>query len=265
MSSVPSGEATPQGVRLTIPLHRPYVTYALLAIIAGIFLFQIVYNQANFPDREPLTNWGALEFQSVLKGDYYRLFTSMFLHVNEIHIAFNAIALYYTGRQIEPFFGHFRFGLIYFLGGLLGSILSFMLTRATSVGASGAIFAIFGAEMVFLYRNRGLLGPRARSALQSLVILMVINFGFGILTNVSPSSTLVIDNWGHFGGLIGGLLLTWFIGPEYQISIDATAPMGQRLTDKNALTKTWPVPVAFVVGLVLIMVVSLGNLHSTVR
>src|SRR5258708_36948653 len=77
-----------------------------------------------------------------------------------IHIGFNGYALWPVGRLIEIFFGHARFALIYLLGGLCGSGTSFIFSRGASLGASGAIMAIFGAEMVFLYQNRRLLGGK---------------------------------------------------------------------------------------------------------
>jgi rhomboid protease GluP len=152
-----------------LPITRPLVTYVLLGTIIAVFVAQTVAQQESYPD--PLTLAGALDFRRVLRGEYYRLVTSMFLHLGLAHIFFNGWALWSFGQTVERLFGHTRFVLIYFLGGLCGSIASFIFTRGLSVGASGAIFAIFGAEMVFLYHNRRVLGEAARQDLQSLIFL----------------------------------------------------------------------------------------------
>src|SRR5690606_30425031 len=112
----------------------------------------------------------------LVQGQYHRLFTAMFLHAGLLHIFFNMYALYLFGSILEPLFGHLRFIIIYLLGGLTGSVLSVvlgdpnppfaqMVFAGASVGASGAVFAIFGAEMVFIYRHRALLGERGRAQL----------------------------------------------------------------------------------------------------
>src|SRR5262245_4890459 len=163
-----------RSVQIVLPLSKPTVTRVLLIIIVAIFVLQLVLLQLN--GEEPLTDWGAIDFQRILQGEYYRLFTAMFLHGGAAHIFFNGLALWSIGRTVESLFGSRRFSLIYFLGGLSGSIASFIFTRGVSVGASGAIFAIVGAEIVFLYNNRQLLGRRAQQELQSLVFLAAINF-----------------------------------------------------------------------------------------
>jgi rhomboid protease GluP len=250
-------------VQIRIPTSRPYITYGLLASIVGVFLLQLVYEQIN-ERPNPLTPWGALDtIRIVRNGEYYRLFTSMFLHVNQIHLFFNGLALYSFGRSVEAFFGHIRFFLIYFLGGLCGSVASFILTRGTSVGASGAIFAIFGAEMIFLYANRQLLGASALSQLRSLVVLAVINFGFGIYTQLTPGA-LRLDNWAHVGGFFAGVVLTWFMGPQYKLRADAAVEGGIRIVDGNAsINKVWRTTALFAIGLVVATVYAVANWRTS--
>src|SRR5262249_827736 len=137
-------------------------------ILVVIFVIQLGLAQTYYPD-DPVLNWGKLYFYNVLHGEYYRLLSAMFLHAGVAHIGFNAYALSVVGRTIERFFGHVRFAVLYFLGGLSASLTSFAFSRGASVGASGAIMAIFAAEMVFLYQNRQIFGQeRTNRQLRSL-------------------------------------------------------------------------------------------------
>lgn len=253
-------EQTPEVLALNLPTRRPILTYILLSVIVGIFVVQVIYAQVNFPRPEPITDWGALNYARVVfRGEHYRLFTAMFLHAGEVHLLFNGLALWVFGRTVESVFGTARFALIYFLGGLTGSLASLFLTRGLSVGASGAIFAIFGAEMVFLYRNRELLGRAAREQLQSLIMLALLNFGLGIFTQVAPT-TVSIDNWAHGGGFVGGIILTWFIGTHYRLVPDSSLLFGARLVDDRRLSKTWYLAVLYAIGLAVSTVYTLNAL-----
>jgi rhomboid protease GluP len=213
----PGGPDEPQNQRvmLHIPVVRPYVVYALIAI--NVLIFFLAFYAFSDIQRLQLYNWGANNQRAVLEfGEYYRLLTAMFLHGSLVHILFNMYALWIIGQTVEGLFGHVRFVLIYFLGGLAGSILSVMLNPAgvTSVGASGAVFAIFGAEMIYLYEHRTLLGAIGRAQLRQLLMIAGINFAYGILTTFSPGGVR-IDNWGHVGGFIGGLIMARLIGPIF--------------------------------------------------
>jgi len=255
----PQQSAEQQVVALRLPTSRPIITYALLAIIVLVFIAQMVTSQLNFPD-QPLLRFGAIDFRRILAfGEYYRLFTSMFLHVSPVHIFFNGLALWQFGQSVERFFGHTRFALIYFLGGLCGSIASFIFTRGLSVGASAAIFAIFGAEMIFLYRNRRLLGPAAQRELRSLIILLLINLGLGFYTQFGPSE-VIIDNWAHIGGFFAGVVLAWFIAPQYRLQTDLATPTGYRVEDSNPVTRSWIAPAIFGIALLVALVYAAANL-----
>jgi len=231
-----------------MPLAEPRLTYALLAVIVLIFMYFLSLpfeGQSEF-----LTRWAKVN-DLIREGEPYRLLTSMFLHLNLMHILFNGYALFVIGRDVEALFGHVRFALIYFLGGLSGSLASFVFTDAPSVGASGAIFAIFGAEMVYFYQHRALHGERGRQHLNQLVILMVINLALGFF---SSATTFRIDNAGHIGGLVGGLVLTWFIGPRYNVQADPTAEVGLRVVDQNPLQRWAMASVVYALALAVALV-----------
>ncbi len=250
----------PPGARVIFPLTRPVLTYGLLGVIVAVFCGQLVSAQLNDPRPEALTAFGALDFRSVLNGEYYRLLTSMFLHVNPAHLVFNGLALYYIGLTIESFFGRARFAIIYFLSGLCGSVASFLLTQGTSVGASGAIFGLFGAELVFLYQNRPILGKSGQERFRELILLALLNLGFGLFTQFAQTPVR-IDNWGHIGGFAAGLALTWVIGPRLQADPKPVADNTYRLSDINALGRTWIAPVVFALGLILVMMYALTTLR----
>jgi rhomboid protease GluP len=95
------------------------------------------------------------------------------------------------------------------VSGFAGVVASFVFTLAPSLGSSTAIFGLLGAHAVFAYKNQGVFGPQARRALRSIVNIAVINLVIGL----SPG----IDNWGHVGGLIGGLVISWVGGPVYSL------------------------------------------------
>lgn len=259
MSNPPPGRE-PRLVRVSLPTSRPILTYVILALIVGIFVIQTLYRQINGIFRDPIMEWGALNYELVRGGEYYRLFTAVFLHVDHIHLFFNALALYYFGRSVETFFGTGRFGLIYLLGGLCGSVFSFVFNRGISVGASGAIFAVLGAAMVFLYFNRTLLGQRALEELRWLGITVAFNFALGLLIEAVPGAA-GIDNWAHGGGFFAGIVLAWFMSPQYRLKQDPSAEQGVRIEDSTEPNKLWLTPSLFAAGLLAAMIYAVVNMR----
>lgn len=232
----PAGAAPerPQA-RLHIPAVTPVVTYALLAINIAVFAIGFLNPHLN----DQMLNWGDSDPSGVLRyGEYYRLVTAMFLHAGAAHIFFNMLVLYSFGSSMERIFGHVRYAAIYFLGGLGGSVLSVVLGNEPSVGASGAIFAIIGAEFVFLYQHRKLLGAAGRSRRQTLLITAVMTFIIGIMSNVS-NSAVQIDNWGHLGGVLGGAALAWYISPVFLLKRQPNSDTEFNAEDVNPLNKKY--------------------------
>jgi rhomboid protease GluP len=256
----------PQQLILHIPSVKPYVTYTFIAINLIVFFIRAASPQLD----EQIFLWGANHQPDVLvNGELHRLFTSMFLHAsifgarggyalqNSIHLIFNMYLLYVVGQQIERLFGHVRFALIYLLGGLAGSILSTILGGANSysVGASGAVFAILAAQFVYLYQHRKLLGARGRAQMQSLIIMAAMNLILGALTGLGGSS-LRIDNWAHLGGIIGGLALTWAIGPIYIVRRHPEQPNALLGEDINPLRKRYWAISVYAIALMSILIVA---------
>lgn len=254
----PEPPSEPQ-ITLRIPLVPARATYILLAINLLVFGLGMVSPRM---ERDLFITGANRAYEVLVQGEYYRLFTSMFLHGSLMHIFFNMYALYIIGRGIEPVFGSVRFSLIYLLGGLAGSIFSVVMgnpdpfTGVPSVGASGAVFALFGAEMIYLYRHRKLMGERASRQLRSLLMLLGINLFIGLASWVG-SSAIRIDNWAHLGGLAGGLALTWLLGPIFSAKLDPEQPYRLIAEDTNTLQKNyWLVSIYGIVLVAVLAVVS---------
>ncbi len=152
--------------------------------------------------------FGAKANAAIKAGEYWRLLTPIFLHIGVLHLIFNQYALSIFGREMETIFGTARFAAIYLLSGLFGSLASFAFNPVISAGASGAIFGIIGAMAAFFLRNRQTLGQMGRDQLRSLLVLI----GFNLFLGTAVSG---IDNWGHIGGLISGIVLGLLLAPTY--------------------------------------------------
>lgn len=141
----------------------------------------------------------------VLEGEYYRLFTAMFLHGDIQHLAFNMYSLWALGSNLEIMMPKWKYVILYLVSGLGGSYLShLMMGDIVSIGASGAIFGLLGALIGYVMRNREMF---RRGALMNLLVIAGINLAWGF----QPGSG--IDNFGHLGGLITGFLLSLIIKP----------------------------------------------------
>lgn len=177
---------------------KPIVTYILIVLCLIMFVvsgFGI--------DTMMLIKYGA-NFSGLVKdGEIYRLITYMFLHAGIFHIFFNMYSLYIIGPKVEDFFGKWKFLFIYMISGISGGLLSVAMNgNVVSVGASGAIFGLFGSLLYFGYNYRGYIGNIIRSQILPIVIYNLL-LGFFISG---------IDMWGHIGGLIGGLITSYMLG-----------------------------------------------------
>jgi rhomboid protease GluP len=141
----------------------------------------------------------------VLKGELYRLFSSMFLHSDMMHIMMNMLSLFMVGSMVERLFSTGAYLGIYFMSGLVGAFVSiYMHPVGWAVGASGAIFGIFGALAGFAFVHRQRMQAEFMSFMRSFGLVLVINFVLGI---AMPS----IDMSAHIGGLFAGIVGGFFI------------------------------------------------------
>jgi membrane associated rhomboid family serine protease len=206
-ANAPSNPTPPMPKSIANPhtLVTPTFTFLLIAVNVLVFIVTLSY--------PILLDWGANNHTLVFQfGEYYRLATSMFLHANFEHVLLNMVCLYSVGRVVESYYGHTRFLLAYFLGGLCGSISSAVLgdPSIVAVGASGAVFALFGAEVFYYQRFQHVFGGDGK--LGSSAITIVLNF----LNGIRPDSG--IDNWAHLGGLVGGMLVALITAPHLALT-----------------------------------------------
>jgi membrane associated rhomboid family serine protease len=181
------------------------LAWSLVAANVGMFLATQLLSARG--SRTALIVLGAKVTPLIDQGEYWRLFTAMFLHAGVPHLMFNMLAILTFGRMAEVIFGHTRFLVIYVVAGLAASTASYAFTRGLSVGASGAIFGIAAAVVVFYARNRRVAGDAGRSQIMGYSALLGINLVLGF---ISPG----IDNWGHLGGMVAGAALAWALAPR---------------------------------------------------
>ena len=204
----------PQSVRVSMPSSVPYVTYSIVGVTTVMYLLQVAsvyfFGYANAVSQiDWLEAFGARINEFIRAGELWRLLTPALLHASIPHILFNMYALVVFGVGLERNFGHWRFLTLYVLGAFTGNVLSFLLSSGYSVGASTAIFGLIGAEGIFLYQNRKMLGNQFGRAIGNIVFIVAIN----LLLDLTPG----IDIWGHIGGLLGGLIFTFFAGPRFVV------------------------------------------------
>lgn len=198
----------PQSVRVALPQAAPYVTYAIIGITVFFYILQLA-TQALLQVDVPVAFFIKAN-DLIREGQLWRLLTPALIHGSLAHIGFNMYALFSFGTSLERYFGRGRFITLYLLGAFAGNVMSFLFSDAYSLGASTAIFGLIGAEAVFLYRNRKLLAGQFRGAIGNVLFIIAINL---FLVGSLPG----IDNWGHIGGLLGGLMFTWFASPLWEI------------------------------------------------
>jgi membrane associated rhomboid family serine protease len=182
-------------------------TNALLIAIAIPFVIEVIVGgpQALFnPSSKTLYNLGAMFPPAVANGQFWRLFTAMFLHAGIIHIALNAYFFYLFGRTVEGTLGRGWMVVIYMVSGFLASVASYAFGPVTTlaVGASGAIAGVFGAFIAYAYKRRhmAMWAANLRMALTVIVLNAVISLG-----------VRAIDWRAHVGGLIAGFVIGYLV------------------------------------------------------
>lgn len=240
-------EAVPpqQPVRVPLPQSAPYVTYTIIGVTIAFYLMQIgsvlIFGYpTSYGNIDWLELFGARINDFIRAGQIWRLFTPALLHGSIPHIFFNMYALYSLGTGLERYFGRNRFLLLYVLGAFAGNVTSFLFTNGYSVGASTAIFGLIGAEAVFLIQNRKMFAGQFNRAIGNVIFVILINL---FLVGSIPG----IDNWGHIGGLIGGVMFTSFAGPIWEVE---SSFLGYSLVDKRSAREmiTGAAVVAFIFG-----------------
>ncbi|NPV86772.1 MAG: rhomboid family intramembrane serine protease [Anaerolineae bacterium] len=218
-------------IQIQLPQRKAIITYTLLAVTICVFAIQIISESLTGYDYPALLGMKVNPY--IQMGEYWRLMTPVMLHGSIAHLAFNMYALFVIGRGLERHYGHLRFAMLYFVAAFCGNVFSYLFSPKASLGASTAIFGLIAAQGIFIYANRFLFGSQARAMLANVIGIVVINLLFGL----SPG----IDNWGHLGGLIGGLGFAWFAGTQYQV---IQTQSGYLMQDTRQNTRAWLVAIA---------------------
>ncbi|MDQ2854031.1 MAG: rhomboid family intramembrane serine protease [Chloroflexota bacterium] len=191
--------------------YAAYVTWALVAINVVVFLVDAILSGGSgfslTGGSGPLSEAGAVYGPAVASGEWWRLITAAFLHLGILHIGFNMYALWLFGPLMEQMYGHLEYAVIYLLCALGGNVLTILAApNVPALGASGAIFGLFGLAFIVSRRRHLLLGPQARAMLSRVGTLLVLNL---IITFSVP----FISWTGHVGGLAVGAVIGLLLAP----------------------------------------------------
>ncbi len=181
--------------------QKAVCTTALIIVNIAVFLIMSIFG--NTEDAVFMLRHGAMYEPAVTQDyEFYRLFTSMFLHFGIDHLLNNMVLLGALGWNLESEVGKVRYVIIYLISGLGGNVLSLYhgLTAdayAVSAGASGAVFGLMGALLYVVIANRGRTG---RLSGRGLLFMVALSLYFGLTSSG-------VDNWAHIGGLISGFIM----------------------------------------------------------
>jgi len=200
-SPQPAGGSEAQQVVAT-----PHVTLALIVLCALVFILMTLKGVSFLsPTAESVLPWGADYGPLTLSGQWWRMFTSLFVHFGIIHLLFNMVVLFNIGPFIESLVGRVSYVILYLVSGIGGGIASLLWHPTTvSAGASGAIFGLYGVLLAFLLRHRKTIAPEALASLRKGALLFV---GYNFLFGLTPG----IDMAAHMGGLAAGFLVALFL------------------------------------------------------
>lgn len=213
LSAQEQGERSEFQARLdTVSPNAPLTS--LIVAINVIYFVLMALNGAGWmePNGEVTVRWGSNFGPVTLDGQWWRLFTSTFIHFGLIHLALNMFALYETGRLVERIYGSVHFLLLYVLSGVAGSIVSLLWhPQINSAGASGAIFGVFGGLLVFVLNAKNAMPSSIMKEHRNSTVVFIAYNLFNGFTHAG------IDNGAHIGGLLGGMAFGWLLSRPLDI------------------------------------------------
>lgn len=175
----------------------------VLLILINTLIFLVVEFTGGSENGQHMPECGAAYAPLILEqGQWYRMFSSMFLHFGAPHLINNMLVLFVLGQRLEPVTGKIKFFLIYIFGGLGGNMLSLFFdmyagNASLSAGASGAVFAVMGGMIYVIIRHRGRV---ADLTVRQMLIMAAFSLYFGFASEG-------VDNVAHIGGLLSGFLI----------------------------------------------------------
>lgn len=228
----------------------PLITYSIIAVTVAVSLFTMVGGRAG----DELLNQLALIKPAVREGEFWRLLTVTLVHDTRtpLHLLMNMYALWIVGPLAEALYGRALYLAMYLLAGLGGSIASYLFLANPAVGASGAIFGLFGLVFAATFFHKPLLRAQARAITSQIGVLIVINLviGFGI------GSFARIDNAAHVGGLLVGGWLGLLIAPAGAATLASLWQRNETSTEARSVAG----PLLRVLGIVALGAVLMGAL-----
>lgn len=236
----------------------PFVTYAIIGICLGVFGIDAILSggESLANGLGPIGANNLINAGEVADGEWWRIFTSAFVHLGLIHLGFNMYVLYLYGPIVERLYGHLEYAVIYLLCAAGGSILTILVDPgAFAAGASGAIFGLVALLFAVSRRHNAMLGPQARRMVAGtggyLVFLLIFTF---IVPGISWT--------GHLGGLAVGAVLGFALPPTGVATMSGMwrAPDGTRLDRGLPLALRAAVFIGVAAVLAVGTVVAVGNL-----
>lgn len=182
---------------------KPWVTYIIMGINILVYMLTafLSKNIMNI-NISVLIYLGAKVNVLIYRGEYYRLITCMFLHAGLLQISLNMYSLYIIGPLVERVYGRVKYVSIYFIAGIVASLFSFIFSNDISIGASGAIFGLLGATLIFAITIKKTVGKDFYiNILQVMAVNLIIGFSI---------PNMDIDNYAHIGGILGGIAIGKF-------------------------------------------------------
>ena len=178
--------------------YKPMITYILIGI--NVLMFVLI-NMTH--GNEEVLKYAI----SKNNFEFYKLFTSMFTHADEMHLIFNMLALYICGSKLESLIGNIKYAIIYMLSGLGAAILIVLLSNNSCVGASGAIFGLFGCYLLIAFKNKNTMKYTYKyDLLPTIVINLIVTFAI-------PNISIIA----HVGGLIIGIVCSQILCSNIKI------------------------------------------------
>jgi membrane associated rhomboid family serine protease len=226
----------------------PLVTYAIIAVTVLVTLVTLNTGRSG----GQLLDLLQLDKQGVMDGEYWRLLTVTLVHGGLLHLLMNMYALWIVGPLAEALYGRAAYLAMYLLAAVGGSVASYLVIPNPAVGASGAIFGVFGLVFASTFFHKPLLRAQARAVTSQIGVLIAINLviGFGI------GSFASIDNAAHVGGLLVGGWLGLLIAPSGAATLRSLWQRNETSTEARSISG----PLLRVLGIVALGLVLAGAL-----
>jgi membrane associated rhomboid family serine protease len=238
--------------------YQAWVTWGIIGACVIVFAADFLLSGGSVTllgGGGPLVDAGLVYAPAVAAGEWWRIFTSAFLHLGLLHLALNMYGLFLFGPIIEQMYGHVEYLVAYLLCAAGGSVLTILAAPDQgAAGASGAIFGLLGMAFVVSRRHHVILDRRTRAILSQVGTLLVINL---FLT----FSLRGISWTGHVGGLVVGVVIAWLLAPGQVATLGGI----WRAPDGSSMSRGTPVGLRAAAYLFIAAVLAVGTWVAVLR